>query len=125
MKHTSMKMDSSRRALISYFVGFFFSILLTLFAFWIAPQFGAAAAPAIVAAAVLQLFVQLFFFLHVGREQKPQWNAGLLALTLVILCILIIGTLWIMDNLQRLHTHTAAPGDLYVGGIVAPQNELR
>lgn len=125
MKHPSMKKDSSHHALISYFVGFALSILLTLFAFLIAPQFGAASMLAVVGAAIAQLFVQLFFFLHVGREQKPQWNAALLTLTLVILGILIVGTLWIMDNLQRLHTHTTAPGDLYVGGVVAPQNELR
>jgi hypothetical protein len=46
-------------------------------------------------------------------------------LTSIIILILLGGTLWIMQNLARLHMHEETPADLYQGGIVAPQNELK
>jgi cytochrome o ubiquinol oxidase operon protein cyoD len=109
----------------SYGVGFLFSVLLTFGAFWIAPQLGTLAPAAIVVLAIFQLFVQLVFFLHMGRERGPKWNLGLFMFTLVIIGILIGGTLWIMSNLAHLHMPPTTIPDLYQGGVVAPANELR
>lgn len=107
----------------AYAIGYGISILLTLSSFFLAPEFGAYALPAIVLAAVVQLFVQLVFFLHLGRRRDA--TLVLLVFTAVIIGILVIGTLWIMSNLARLHRHEITPADLYQGGVVAPQNELR
>lgn len=46
------------------------------------------------------MFIQLFFFLHLGQESKPYWNSQLFLFMLTILVILVIGSLWIMHNLS-------------------------
>ncbi len=53
-----------------------------------------------VALAVLQLGVQLIFFLHVGTKRKTHWRVVTLGLTLFIVIVVVGGTLWIMNNLQ-------------------------
>jgi len=54
----------------------------------------------LVSLAVTQLFVQLVFFLHLGRESKPRWNAYALTFAVTVVVILVIGSLWIMSNLN-------------------------
>ncbi len=114
--------------IISYVYGLFLSVLLTLSAFWLSPVFGKYAAAFIVVSALLQLTVQLVFFLHLGKRSAPAWHRALFAFTLLIVAVLIGGTLWIMHNLARLHERNAprAPAidELYEGGNVTPANEL-
>jgi len=112
-------------SLRNYVLGFSISIVLTLFSFLLAPHAGGFAAACIVLAALVQLFVQLTFFLHMGRERGPQWNLGIFMFAVTIIGILIGGTLWIMSNLAHLHMHPPTTTDLYENGIVAPQNELK
>lgn len=114
----------SRGSLRSYILGFTLSVLLTLGAFWVAPQMGTAAIPLIVTFALLQLGVQVYFFLHLGQERGPHTDVGIFALTGIILLILIGGTLWIMHDLARLHEPMTAPTDFYEGGVVSPAHEL-
>jgi cytochrome o ubiquinol oxidase operon protein cyoD len=108
----------------SYTVGFVLSVALTLGSFWLAPHLGGFATGAITIAAIVQLFVQLIFFLHMGREKGSEWNIIIFVFALVIIGILIGGTLWIMSNLARPHTPTPSGTDLYEDGVIAPQNEL-
>lgn len=55
---------------------------------------------AIMALALAQFFVQLFFFLHLGKEEKPRWNAVTLFSTISIILIVVVGSLWIMYHLD-------------------------
>jgi cytochrome o ubiquinol oxidase operon protein cyoD len=55
---------------------------------------------AVVILAVMQLLVQLVFFLHLGGESKPRWNLMAFMFTLLVVAILVAGTLWIMYNLD-------------------------
>jgi cytochrome o ubiquinol oxidase operon protein cyoD len=50
--------------------------------------------------AVVQLFVQLYFFLHMGDESKPRWNLMAFLFMLLVLVIVVFGSLWIMKNLD-------------------------
>lgn len=50
--------------------------------------------------AVVQLFVQLIFFLHLGRESRPRWNLAMLLFAFMIIGIVAGGSLWIMSNLN-------------------------
>lgn len=50
--------------------------------------------------AIIQLFVQLIFFLHLDRERKPRWNLQVMFFMLMILLIIVVGSLWIMANLN-------------------------
>lgn len=50
--------------------------------------------------AIIQLVIQLAFFLHLGDEAKPRLKILSFAFMSVILVIIIVGSLWIMDNLN-------------------------
>jgi cytochrome o ubiquinol oxidase operon protein cyoD len=61
--------------------------------------------------AIIQLFVQLTFFLHLDRESKPWWNNTAFAFAVIVVVILVGGSIWIMANLNYHHgahdvTHT-------------------
>ncbi|MEK7612778.1 MAG: cytochrome C oxidase subunit IV family protein [Patescibacteria group bacterium] len=96
----------------TYITGFGASVLLTAAAFALVFQHTASghvfpphelAVSMLVVLALLQLVVQLVCFLHVGRERGPYWHSAALAFALIIVCILVGGTLWIMSNLQQGH----------------------
>ena len=87
----------------SYIIGYAFSIALTLASFVIVIGgylHGTQEVVAILALALVQLMVQLFFFLHLGREKSPRWNLTVFAFALLIVLILVVGSLWIMNNLN-------------------------
>ena len=44
--------------------------------------------------------VQLFLFLHLGLENKPHWNLITFLFMLLILVVIVLGSLWIMYNLN-------------------------
>ena len=86
-------------SLKSYTIGFVFSILLTIIPIavvmngWLA---GKASAIILMITAVLQLVVQLIFFMHLREEKKPRYNLLTLILGLIILLVIVIGSMWIM-----------------------------
>lgn len=87
----------------SYIVGFILSIILTVIPYMIVVQH---LLPyhimiiAIVILGVMQLLVQLVFFLHLGAESKPRWNLMAFMFAILVVAILVIGTMWIMYNLD-------------------------
>jgi cytochrome o ubiquinol oxidase subunit IV len=108
----------------SYGIGFALSIVLTLAAFGLVelhtytPQ---AMRTAFVALALLQLFVQLVFFLHVGRGNNTRWRVLSLAFALFVVVVLVGGSLWIMDNIQ--HTSMDMGRTPFIEGVITPQYE--
>lgn len=93
----------------AYFTGFAFSITLTVMAFLTVALHNQPGHPAffnfiavwlILGLAVIQLCAQLVFFLHLGREQKPRWNLNAFLITLSLVLIVVIGSLWIMNHLN-------------------------
>lgn len=50
--------------------------------------------------AVVQLFVQMILFLGLGRDKKPRWNTYTFVFAGIIVLIVVIGSLWIMSNLN-------------------------
>jgi cytochrome o ubiquinol oxidase operon protein cyoD len=94
----------------TYIIGFALSIILTLVAFWKMSEHIASGhvspshevlIPTLTILAILQLVVQLIFFLHIGRESKPKWNLLAFLFAVLIVTILVGGTLWIMRNLEH------------------------
>ena len=83
----------------SYTIGFLCSIVLTVIPVvivlggWLE---GMTRAVALMAAGVLQLLVQLLFFMHLREEEKPRYNQISLILGLVILIVIVAGSMWIM-----------------------------
>lgn len=112
--------------LTSYMLGFVLSIGLTvvpLGLLWM-HEVGGHAFPshevlyvAFVVCAVLQLFVQLSFFLHMEDEERPRWNFMALCFALLVVAIVVGGTLWIMDNLAHMQHSTEVP---FIHGTITP-----
>lgn len=106
MKRTGQTHHGS---LASYIAGFILSIAFTLGAYYVVKQhvesghleFSHGAILWIISTlAVLQLFVQLYFFLHLGKESKPRWNLMAFLFAVLIVAILVVGSIWIMHNLD-------------------------
>lgn len=87
----------------SYTVGFVLSILLTIVPFTLVMKgllSGWLLAGALLTFAVGQLLVQLVFFLHMGRESGPRWNLIVFLFMLLVVLIVVVGSVWIMNNLN-------------------------
>ena len=69
--------------------------------------------------AVLQLLVQLSFFLHMDEEERPRWNLAALCLALLVVGIVVGGTLWIMEDLSHMKHDAAVP---FINGEITPEN---
>ena len=89
--------------MIRYSMGFILAVASTLLAYWLVVNhvFGTTALiAAIVLLAILQLAVQMVFFLHLGQGREARWNLAAFFFMLLILVIIVAGSLWIMYNLN-------------------------
>lgn len=89
---------------MQYIVGFIGSLLLSLAAYAAVVHHyfvnTATTITVIVALALAQLGVQLFCFLHLGDEEKPRANLVAFMFAAMVVVIVVVGTLWIMYNLN-------------------------
>lgn len=95
----------------TYIVGFGLSLILTLVAFGAVSRNlmnRTGLLVLIFSLAIIQLIVQLVFFLHLGRESRPRWNLIVFQFMLLVLLILVFGSLWIMSNVN----YHATPKDI-------------
>lgn len=90
----------------SYVVGLALATLLTVASFWVlhtkliwAPGIGVALA----VLAVAQMGVHLVFFLHITTGPDNTNNVLALAFGILIVSLVVIGSLWIMANLNHHH----------------------
>lgn len=93
----------NHKQIIRYSVGFVCSIILTLAAYIVvtgAQMHGAILTTAIVTLAIIQLFVQLFCFLHLGEEARPKWRLFMFLNMASIILLIVFGSIWIMRNLN-------------------------
>ncbi len=87
----------------SYAFGYFASLVLTAVAFFLVGEkilSGPTLGLAIFALAVIQVVVQLRYYLNFGKETAPKWNTWSFFFMLILLLIIVIGTLIIMANLD-------------------------
>lgn len=100
----SMKTSSQK----TYIFGFLYSVILTLTAYYLVVKeilSGWNLAFLILALAVVQLAVQLFYFLHLGQEKKPRWKLTSFFFAVMVVFIVVFGSIWIMVNLSYHHGH--------------------
>jgi cytochrome o ubiquinol oxidase subunit IV len=100
-------MDASRRSvrqgIQSYLIGLALAVLLTAAAFYVAYTnlIWAPGIPmALAALGIAQIGVHLVFFLHMTTAPDNTNNALALAYGVVIVALILIGSLWIMNNLN-------------------------
>ncbi|MCD6055777.1 MAG: cytochrome o ubiquinol oxidase subunit [Gammaproteobacteria bacterium] len=101
-QHFDLDTGAAHGTYKTYIIGFILSVALTLIAFGItgfhlfSPQ---GSFIAIASLALVQLFIQLVYFLHLNFHSKSRWNLIAFAFTAIVVLILVAGTLWIMYNL--------------------------
>ncbi|MCM2973621.1 MULTISPECIES: cytochrome o ubiquinol oxidase subunit IV [Larsenimonas] len=101
-EHTSHG-GASHGTVKSYIVGFVLSVILTVIPFWMVMSGSfskSVTAISIFVLAFIQLFVHLVYFLHMNRSSEQQWNVMAFVYTVIMVAILVIGSLWIMLNLN-------------------------
>lgn len=101
--HVSVETGAGHGTMKSYVIGFILSILLTIIPYMIVVDHmlvGTALVASIVILGIFQLLVQLVFFLHLSTKSEQSWNLLTFIFTLVIVLILVVGSLWIMWNLN-------------------------
>ena len=89
---------------MSYVIGFILSLVFTIIPYYLVVNktiSGNALLATILGVAVLQMFIQIFFFLHLGRGPKPFYNVVFFFAAVGIIIIAVGGSLIIMDNLYR------------------------
>ena len=95
--------DTGRGSFKSYATGFILSIVLTAIAFALVMQSGGfrwAVSFGIFGAAILQILVHLYYFLHLDATSTLRWNMMALVITLLIIILFVGLTLWIMSDLN-------------------------
>lgn len=85
----------------SYVTGFLLSLVLTFASFGVVmlklvPH--NSLLMCIVLFCVLQLVVQLIFFLHIGTSRDQRANTAIFICTALLIAIIVAGSLWVMHN---------------------------
>lgn len=91
-----------------YVLGFILCIVLTLAAYFLVTRHlltGWVLISTILGIGVIQMAVQLIFFMHLGSEYaegkaKHHWNMLVFFFMLMVLIIIVFGSLWIMYNIN-------------------------
>jgi cytochrome o ubiquinol oxidase operon protein cyoD len=93
-----------RSAVRTYLVGLLLAVGLTAASFWAAHThliYGPSVPIAISALAVAQMGIHLVFFLHITTAPDNTNNILALAFGFLIVCIVVLGSLWIMTHLDH------------------------
>ncbi|HEY5695828.1 MAG TPA: cytochrome o ubiquinol oxidase subunit IV [Candidatus Saccharimonadales bacterium] len=91
------------KQIVRYGVGFGLAVATTLLAYWFVVGHvftGGWLVAAIMLLAVLQLAIQMVFFLHLGSGREARWNVVSFFFMTLILVVIVAGSLWIMYNLN-------------------------
>jgi cytochrome o ubiquinol oxidase subunit IV len=99
-----------REGIQGYVIGLVLATLLTLVSFYVAKsdQFWQPSIPiALVVLAIAQMAVHLIFFIHITTAPDNTNNILALAFGVLIVALVIVGSLWIMYNLN----HNLMPPD--------------
>ncbi|KAG1385504.1 hypothetical protein G6F59_017366 [Rhizopus arrhizus] len=90
-------------SLKSYIIGFVLSLLLTFGSFGLVMH-GALSHTVtiigVVALCVLQLLVQLVYFLHMGASKSARANLAAVVVTVLLIAIIVGGSAWVLYNMN-------------------------
>ncbi|ATR81830.1 cytochrome o ubiquinol oxidase subunit IV [Pseudomonas sp. FFUP_PS_473] len=95
--------DASHGSYKSYAIGFILSVILTVI------PFGLVMYPSlpkdmtiliVVAFAVIQVVVHLFYFLHLDSSREQRWNVSAFLFTGLVIVLLVGLSLWIMFSIH-------------------------
>lgn len=109
--------------------GFLLSIIFTLAAFALVALHTyttQALGIVLVLLALAQLFVQFYFFFHLGDPRAKRLNTAMGALAAFSLLVIVVGSYFIMNHLRSNMMINMKPvKPLYMHDMPNPENELR
>lgn len=92
-------------SIVSYIVGFILSVILTVASFWSVLGHALSYSATIIALgvlAVLQIFVQVTFFLHVSAAPEQRTEVVSFLFSIFVALVICFGTLFVMYNVGHL-----------------------
>jgi cytochrome o ubiquinol oxidase subunit IV len=95
--------EGGRAGLLVYTVGLGLAVILTATSFWVANTsviWGPGVHLGLAVLAIAQMGVHLVFFLHITTAPDNTNNVLALAFGVLIVFVVIVGSLWIMNNLN-------------------------
>ena len=88
----------------NYIIGFLLATLFTIISFGFVAFKDSMPRSAVVillsVAALLQMFVHLYYFLHLNKSSEQRWNVIVFAFTALLVFIFVGGTIWVMYTLN-------------------------
>jgi len=103
MSHSANEHGASHGSVKSYMIGFVLSIILTCIPFWMVMDGGASHGTilgVVLVCAVVQVLVHLAYFLHLNTSSDEGWNMVAIVFAAIIILIVVVGSIWIMWNLN-------------------------
>lgn len=103
MSHNTTERPSEHGTIRSYVIGFAASLLFTFIPYFMvthAPGRSSYLLAAILGLAVVQLVIQIQYFLHLGRGPKPHWEVYFFLSTVSLILVVVGGSLIIVNNLH-------------------------
>lgn len=113
---STQKSDTSY-SVRSYITGFLLSVYLTIVAYLLVSRHvftGRILISLIIGLALVQFAVQAWYFLHLGQERNPRWKQITFVFMMGTVLILVVGSLWIMANLDYHHSTTPSETDTMI-----------
>lgn len=101
--HETSHSGASHGNIKSYLIGFILSIILTVIPFVIVMNDSAPHTTnlaVVVGTSVIQVLVHLIYFLHMNTSSEERWNLVALLFTVMVIGIVVVGSLWVMYNLN-------------------------
>jgi cytochrome o ubiquinol oxidase operon protein cyoD len=96
--------EDTSRGLRSYLIGFALAVALTAASFWAVRThaiYGPGVSIALITLAIAQMGIHLVFFLHITAGPDNTNNVLALIFGVLIVCLVVFGSLWIMTNLNH------------------------
>jgi len=100
-----------------YTVGFVLAVMLTAISFWVANTtllWPPGVAMGLVVLAIAQMGVHLVFFLHITTGSDNTNNVLALAFGVLVVLLVVVGSLWIMRDLNSNMTMTPEQMNLHM-----------
>ena len=86
-------------------IGFILSVILTAIPFWLVMgdviDNRTTTVIVIMIFGVIQVFVHMIYFLHMNTKSQGGWTFMSLLFTLVVVMITLVGSLWVMYNMNK------------------------
>lgn len=103
-KSTHTTTTNEHGSAFSYVIGLILSLVLTVIPYYLVTRQVLSETPlllAILGFAIVQMIVQVFFFLHLGRGPKPLYNVVFFVATAAFIILVVGASILIMNNLYR------------------------